>query len=420
MNDGRSAARGRIKALASVSLALPASLFMLDGCVPTTPRSDAGVVAPEVRLGDCETAEQGLEFAPFKIADFEPLSTAPGAPIAQFMYTYTDNTSVVQPTGYQQPATTGKHCTSDLGTGIFHLTGGPFLGWGGGLGIAMQHLSQEAGGGRPQGLCVLPVGGGTRPDYCPPPGADPSVAALLLDASQWDGVAVWARRGPTSQPLLRVLVGNKYTDDDVSFTMYNEDPTLPRYCERVRECACINGLPCAFTTIGNGVPVGGGYYCGPPGIVMGPDIPAAGSGQIPTNTCNTTRCDEDYSAYPGRTDAAFHGRQCRPFTYRSGVTSSFCYDPDGVPSDGIHVGRAPDPPPAETDQQCGDHWTFPLHLTTDWQLYLVPFTSMLQQGFAKRFPFFDLKSVSVVRLTWDAGPIDYYIDDLSFYRVARP
>ncbi|MGO9291512.1 MAG: hypothetical protein ACLQIJ_22505, partial [Polyangia bacterium] len=74
---------------------------------------------------------------------------------------------------------------------------------------------------------------------------------------------------------------------------------------------------------------------------------------------------------------------------------------------------------AEPDQQCGDYWTFPLHLSTDWQLFLVPFTTMYQQGWAKRWPFFDISSVSVVRLTWDVGWVDYWIDNLRFYRVKQ-
>ena len=45
---------------------------------------------------------------------------------------------------------------------------------------------------------------------------------------------------------------------------------------------------------------------------------------------------------------------------------------------------------------------------------------MYEQGFAKRFTFFDLKSVSVARFTWDAGPVDFYIDNWRFYRVKRP
>jgi hypothetical protein len=151
---------------------------------------------------------------------------------------------------------------------------------------------------------------------------------------------------------------------------------------------------------------------------MGNDISTAASGQLATNTCNLTRCNEAYAAHPeAGGDPQFAGRQCRPFTYRTGVSSSFCYDPAGTTPAG---GRAPDPPPAETDQQCGDHWTHPIHVTTDWQLFLVPFSSMFQQGWAKRFPTFDLKSVSMVRLTWDAGPVDFYVDNWRFYRVARP
>ena len=90
-----------------------------------------------------------------------------------------------------------------------------------------------------------------------------------------------------------------------------------------------------------------------------------------------------------------------------GITTSVCYGDN-------------DPLPAQTDQQCGDHWTYPLTLTTDWQLFLVPFNWMYQQGFAKRFTSFDLKSVSVARFTWDAGLVDFYIDNWRFYRVKRP
>lgn len=395
MNEGR----------VSIHAAAAVAMTVLGlACIPTAPRSalSGATIQPEVRLGDCATAEQGLEFAPFMISDFES-----GA--GQFMYSYVDNTAAISPSGYQQPTEPGQHCVDDPGHSVFHAQGGPFLGWGGGLGVAMQHIVQAN--------CV----GSPLPDYCIPPGAQPEVTGLYLDASQWDGVAVWARRGAGGQPLLRVLVGNKYTDDDISFTMYNYYPNEPRYCERVRECACINSLQCTFSQDQDhggpvGVVPGGGYYCGAPGIVSGPDVMAAGDTQHDTNTCNTTRCDDPYPAYPNigvdnthpfGSDPAFANRPCRPFTYRSGVTSSFCY------------GES-DPDPAQTDQQCGDHWTYPLMLSTDWQLFLVPFTWMYEQGFAKRFTFFDLKSVSVARFTWDAGPVDFYVDNWRFYRVKRP
>jgi len=400
MNHRRCSARGRVPARLIGALAasvMSCAAFAQLGCVPTVP-DGAPVAVPEIRQGDCATAEHGLEFAPYMIEDFEAVNAR-----ATFMYTYVDNTSTISPSGYEPATEPGTHCASDPGHGVFHFTGGPFLGWGGGLGVSMLHVGQGNGGG---GVCAArPL-----PSYCYPPGPDPNVTNSILDASQWDGVAVWARRGSKSQPLLRVLVGNKYTDDDISYFMYLSDPSQLRYCERVRECACINNLQCTFAEpdATNGVPTGGGTYCGPPGVVMGPDI-STGNGLTPTNTCSLTRCNEIYAAHPENgQDPQFGGRQCRPFTYRSGVSTNLCYDPDR------------DPPPAESDQQCGDHWTFPMHLSTDWQLHLVPFSSMFQQGFAKRFPAFDLKSVSVVRLTWEAGPVDFYVDNWRFYRVARP
>jgi hypothetical protein len=246
---------------------------------------------------------------------------------------------------------------------------------------------------------------------------------------KWDGVAVWARRSSDSQPLLRVLVGNKYTDDDINFLQYSNDPTTQRYCERVRECVCVNGKACQPSASGappDNIP---GYYCGDPSDALSTGSVSI-SGAPTTNTCNVTHCNEPYPAYadqnpqplptslpgttagadasPGKlkgTDPQFYGKPCTPHVFRSGTQSSFCFDPEH------------DPPPAEGDQQCGDHWTSPIHLTTEWQLYLVPFTSMYQQGWAKRWPSFDLSSISVVRLTWDAGWADYWIDDLRFYRV---
>jgi hypothetical protein len=200
--------------------------------------------------------------------------------------------------------------------------------------------------------------------------------------SRWDGVAVWARRGPDSQPLLRVLVGNKYTDDDISFLQYAEDPAKPRYCERSRECACLNGTAA---------------------------IVASQTGESSTK-CGVERCNDPYPAFPDRfggRDPQFADRPCTPYAFRNGTQSSYCFDP------------AKDPPPPESDQGCGDYWTFPLHLTTEWQLFLVPFTTMYQQGWAKRWPLFDTSSVSVVRLTWDKGWVDYWIDNLRFYRVRR-
>jgi hypothetical protein len=435
---------------------------VLAACIPNAGnqapgKPDAGKQAPAASTGfcvkpaatcnpdpgaspvDCTAAEAGLEFFPFPIADFEHWNDNaidPNQPdikkgyVGQFMYSYTDATAQIYanrdgtqaPVGYEPIATSANVCTTDSGNHVLHATGGPFLGWGGGLGVAMAHLNQDSG------LCPLAEIAHPR-EYCPSADAEVAIIGTTLNMSQWDGVAVWARRAPDSQPLLRVLVGNKYVDEDINYQQQrNGDPPSKRYCERVRECACVNGKACSLWGASDAGAQGGGdagagsYYCGDPAADPPPGT-ISGNGIVATNSCNTTHCNEVYPAYPqDGNDPQFISRPCAPYAFRSGFESSYCWDPD--PNNRYLNGRLdpngiPDSPPAESDQQCGDYWTFPLHLTTEWQLFLVPFTTMFQQGWAKRWPFFDTTSVSVVRLTWDAGWVDYWIDNLRFYRVRR-
>jgi hypothetical protein len=110
---------------------------------------------------------------------------------------------------------------------------------------------------------------------------------------------------------------------------------------------------------------------------------------------------------PIHTDVQFFDRPCTPYTYRNGVSSSFCYDP----ARGETV--------AEPDEQCGDHWTKTVALTNEWQFFKVPFNTMIQQGWAKKFAALDLTAVSLIRFSWDGGWIDFYIDDVTFYRHKR-
>jgi len=408
---------------AGLQRALLAGLCALVACTPTAstlppvpPKGPIGTGLPDPgwKTVDCAAAEASLEFAPFTISDFEQTRTNSQNTteyFGHFMYSYTDATAQVyanndgtqSPVGYEPVATAANLCKSDTANHVLHVTGGPYLGWGGGIGVAMEHINQDLG------LC--PYGIPSQHDFCPPPDGDENgaISTTTLDMSKWDGVAVWARRGPDSQPLLRVLVGNKYVDEDINYKQYvNHDPPEKHYCERSRECACVNGKACNFwdASAANAA-FKPGYYCGDPAADPQPGT-ISGNGVQGTNSCNTTRCNEAYPAYPQDTvDPQFYGRPCTPYAFRGGGQSSYCFDP------------AADPPPAESDQGCGDYWTFPLHLSTEWQLFLVPFTTMYQQGWAKRWPFFDTASVSVVRLTWDAGWIDYWIDNFRFYRVRR-
>jgi hypothetical protein len=403
-----------------------------------------------------QAAEAGLEFFPYPIADFEQTSTAtvidvnqnvvPQDVVGGYVYSYTDATAQVYANrdgiqaavGWEPIATIANLCDPnmpDQPNHVLHMSGGPYLGWGGGIGVPMSYVNQIEKACPPDEIA--------HPrDYCPTVGEENAnlgttyaILGTTLNMSQWDGVAVWARRAPDSQPLLRVLVGNKYVDEDVNYEQQrNGVPPSMRYCERSRECGCTNGRPCNKWEKGNGGD--GEYYCWDPALELQPQT-TSGSAIQATNKCYTSRCDDVYPAYPGDgKDPQFYGRPCTPYGFRSGAQGSYCWDPDSNNhysiSDGTRnptinnvVDGPPDPnaipdsPPAESDQGCGDYWTFPLHLTTEWRLYLVPFTEMLQQGWAKRWQFFDTSSVSVVRLTWDAGWIDYWIDNLRFYRVRR-
>jgi hypothetical protein len=417
---------------------------------------------PGPRLVDCEAAEENYEFPATFINDFEAVGMTAQA---TGLYSYTDNSQVIAsfvdraPDGrpilqttdvndagdplpdaiykpsrrtYQPPTVSIGRCLNkdegDGGTEVdagaartnraLHIQGGPFLSWGGGVGKAMKEY--------------------------PSTKTPTTWRDAVIDASEWEGISFWARRGPDSQAGFRVLVGDKYTDDDVSYLQYREDPNMPRFCERVRECECLNHMPCTplprkLPAAGGGAPINNPdipsecrpddlhflpsettvTHCGAPMAISGAD--QAGSSSAACNTCLQTRCNERYPAYPDDyatpfgmrvegsgipigTDRQFWQKPCSKYTYRNGISSSFCFDPN--------MGEKP----AETTEQCGDHWTRVVNLSNEWQFYTVPFNTMTQQGWAKRSPGLDLTTVSVVRFTWDGGWVDFWIDDVRFYK----
>jgi hypothetical protein len=444
---------GRVLTLALAAAALGA-------CVPTANRADLpdaatalpctgqacvpnqlGAAVTTAPLVDCDAAQRGLEFfAPAAVLDNEYNGGS-----AQYFYQYVDGTAGIWPSGYQPPAIQQDVCGAGndndmsfppLGQNhVLHESGGLFTGWGGGIGIGLEHLNQDSG------LCT---GVSPLPSYCPPGGSTQLASAVsfaALDVSQWDGISFWARRGPNGQPLMRVLVGDKFTDDDISYLMYVGNPSEPRLCERKGECSClyqdttcdwygandpaygsaVTSLTSPLTFPDTLLPTAvqnGEYFCGPP--ASHPGAASSGGPGAGGNFCGRSLCNRPYSAYPNNgSDAEWVGRACTPFTYRNGTEADLCYNPTGtVDANGASVPA--DPLPAEADAQCGDHFTFPVHLSEEWQFFAIPFAQMSQQGWAKQAPYFDLTSASVVRFTWDSGYVDYYLDNVRFYRVTRP
>jgi hypothetical protein len=453
----------KIPARFALALGLTAGAAAL-GCVPTANKADlpsgaaslpcygqscvpnmTGAPVTEAPQVYCDPAEAGLEFFPFDILNNDGGTST-------YFYQYVDGTAGIWPSGYGPPAIQQQICKDagrPSGNYVMHESGGLFTGWGGGIGVGLAHFNSMDVAYCSKGGPVCPAAGGYTTStqcYCPPAGTAPgalgsAISSAALDVSQWDGISFWARRGPNGQPLMRVLVGDKFTDDDISYLTYVGDKTQQRLCERKIECSClfqdatcdwyskddpvygdqVKGLNPSLTfpdpylpaSIGNG-----GYFCGAPGSHPGSASSGGTAANVTiSNICGRTLCDYVYAAYPGNgPDPQAIGRACTPYTYRSGSPANICYNPPGT-VDGSGNPVPADPVPAESDEQCGDHFTFPVHLTTDWQFFTIPFAQMFQQGWAKQAPYFDLTSASVVRFTWDTGYVDYYIDDVRFYRV---
>ena len=122
--------------------------------------------------------------------------------------------------------------------------------------------------------------------------------------------------------------------------------------------------------------------------------------------CGDNVCNLEYSSLQA-VDTKYFGSTCSPYSFVGSITRNYCYKPG--------VG----PNPAEGTQQCGDFWMKPVNLSTDWTLIKVPFSSLLQQGWAKRQYQLDLSSLTNVRIQWDRGWMDYWISDVRFYRTKK-
>lgn len=437
------------------------------------------------------------------IESFDNFNGAAGL-AAQDWYSYTDGTSSVGFTnyiggpsdaGYQpavaQPDPVIAPCqasspypadsSTTFVTGVLHAFGGPFLGWGGGMGITMAKVNgrdpensnvgprasstpyyinidtdPNADPNAPKGVCCAnstqPCDLTTNPSYaavCPPlDGGEFAVTIATLDVSAYEGVSFWGRRGPNGQTGIRVNIGDKYTDDDLNYLAQRQQATdglpQPIYCRRNRECDCTNHQACeivsgaALAAGGNNIPgppsdpnftaSTNSFFCGVPqnlnlasGCGQGFGLNCVGLNGGPSSCCDVTNCTQPYPGYPcdslpdagpflansasyANGDPQFYNAPCTPYAFPNGISGSYCFNPET------------DPPPAPPTELCGDFWMTTVDLSTNWQFYQVPFTVLHQQGFAKKSEHLDLHSVSTVRFTWDIGWVDYWIDEVSFYR----
>jgi hypothetical protein len=402
-----------------------------------------GTCRPDVLppLVNCAAAEQGVEFMNPAVFDFSANASS--------LYSYSDGTSeFLQPNGYEPPLFTGStRCGIDSnGDGVLeadqtkagelHLWGGPFREWGGGMGRSMQGYAAAAGCASVGTGAPMDDGNGPCPpideriEAVPTAGAGDPGAQLrsdayqrLVDVRDWDGISFWARLGPGSDPGFRVSLGDRQLDDDISFL---EAEALKLggvgpgpMCGRVLECGCRNHRPCTAD------PGGLGSFCWDPArndpapSQVLATLPGAVVDEFPYNfpyeMCGATQCDEPYDAFT-RADPIFATSaqqgtaSCQPYTFDNDFTADYCYDA----ADPLGLAVAP------AYERCGDVWARPIGLTEQWQFFKVPFTELRQEGWGKEFQYLDLSKIALVRFTWAVGWIDFWVDDVRFYRTPRP
>ena len=321
---------------------------------------------------------------------------------------------------------------------VTHMRGAGFRYYGGNIAHILAGDNYVSGGGYDHTDCPKKADG-TPSDLCHPAaatGATTDSAGFPLmptkhdvlqgswqlgalhtywDVSAYEGVSFWARRGPDSMGTLSVTMHDKYTSDD----MNRQNET---FCRRIYAChsECQNYTGCHESLLDTDLvddPANEAQQINPPKVMrcfdpaVGMPLPSAGmSGGIGSTDdlldAIYPRCGKKCTFRKTYPDADFEGKDCRPYTFTSGESAEYCFNEN-------------DKPPPSREERCVDGFTSMLQLTGEWKFYTVPFSTMRQGGYGKIAPEFDLHSVYSLILQWGAGNVDFYIDNVSFYRTKK-
>jgi hypothetical protein len=351
----------------------------------------------------------------------------------------------------------GARCGSNY---ALHLLGGRFTSWGGGFGTLYATVRGPENVERycPADLEASPptTGGALAPerngDTCgfwmtPVEATQP--ARLGLDASMFDGIAFWARRGPGGQAPIRIAVQDTNTSDGFALILERDAYFVangaasafggkPPACQRAVEC-CIhcNEVPrdvllYGVDAEGGPVPDGIGYTvekrCWKHGERPPPDLEEGGEHGfvfLDWATGSWTDVGADGQAYedefddyereiklccprtmeqdPANGDPQFGGKECNDYTFHYDQSSGrYCWNTD-------------DPPLPEKDQnRCQDGFETSVVVDTEWRLFTIPW-SELRRSTLNRPPV-DTQHIWAIFLYFGAGWLDTYVDDVGFYR----
>jgi hypothetical protein len=264
-------------------------------------------------------------------------------------------------------------------------------------------------------------------------------ARLGLDASDFEGLAFWARRGPGGQATLRISVLDDNTSTGLALelerqTWLNDDPSVVireppctriqeccRYCEDVTYQPLVDGLveepitekrchlpdepvPQYVFDSDGGVQR---IYIGPEGAdpltsdagTLTADMQAAyDNWRRDFKLC----CPETMEQDPYDGDPKYGGNQCAPYVFNFDYSSGYyCHEPGEIL-------------PERNENRCEDGFEANVVVDTEWRLFTIPWGEL--RRFTPNRPPIDPRGIWKVAFYFGAGNLDTYVDDVGFYR----
>jgi hypothetical protein len=362
------------------------------------------------------------------------------------------------------------------------LQGGPYSQWGGGVGTSYFRLK----GGQiaqycpprvasiapatelPQDECgfsvvpayeqtVVPNTMVRQRVYMPSP-YNRSIAGF--DASQFDGIAFYARHAPGAQAGLQISIEDFNTSDQAALTAQIEQLTgelAPNEillggrapaCTRAKECCGPTSLEtgrrprCNVVNVEYGAQVSSygftdttsmdfqsqrpvrEYRCYVAGTDRPPPVRVA-KVEPPTPEwtawddwaqdhplcCPTDFEDPQFgrSPIPEMSEPEERQKACVPYVVEGNFTNAgtqYCWNEGDPPI-----------PPADANR-CGDGFRKFVTLSTEWKLFQIPWSELRRSTMGKA-PI-DTSSIWGIAFYWRQGMLDTYIDDFGFYKKRQP
>ncbi len=335
----------------------------------------------------------------------------------------------------------GARCGSHY---ALHLLGGPFLSWGGGF--ATQFLSVRGAQYLDQ---YCPADGVTEPAlhgfgtaplregescrfWSAPVLGQPS--RLGIDVSGFDGISLWARRGPSGAAALRVALVDVNTAQESALNaeLQGREPA----CKRVVSC-CLQCNSLTHVVFDAGPPDVPNFTlgettdmrCHVPGEPLPPFRADGGSFEVQTGYPDPNASWEPGvggTTDPQRVKNAWDGwnrdfKPCCPSTLAEdpkyggnepGECAPYVFKFD--PSSGNYCQRPGELLPEKNDNRCEDGFEASVVVDTEWKLFTIPWSELRRSTIGR--PPLEPSSIWAIRLYPTAGWLDTYIDDIGFYR----